>query len=609
MLSSLLDIPLLEGETRPMRSLRRWRRRTLALVVLGSILLFALIVAGFVYAAWLTVQSDHRQEADEYFQRGVVHLGEADDFLHAGEREKAAGRYGLALSEFDYVHQLAPDHPGLEEKTTAARDGLELASRQSTPTPTPTLTPTATPVPIDPDALWRDAQAAYQAGQYDDAISHLRQLQMFKPEYRAADVKDLLYQALRAQGLALLDEDRLNEGLFYLEQAAAIQPLDEEAEQARALAALYVTAVSYWGVDWSQAITQFGDLYRLAPSYRDVAERLFEAHVNYGDQYAGASDWCPAQEQYAAAERVRYDAQVEEKRIAASQGCLAATPTPLPGITGTVVLTPPPIAGFTVGTLAYAAVDPTSGFNALYTFSSSTLTPLQVDVAAGQPSFRPGGGLLAYSSPAGVVGLFVVPPGGGAPQLVHEGAASYPTWSPDGTRIAYATQNESGVWEIFTIPADGSGAPQRIERGWAPVWASSGVLAFSACEDGTNVCGIFLDNPDDPDPPRRLTSDENDVPCSWSPDGQNLAYMSSHGGSWDVLVLNVSGGVAQLTSDPAIDALPAWAPDGSGLAFLSNRDGAWGIYLMRPDGSEQHKLLDLGTADPGWRTGRVAWGW
>jgi len=52
--------------------------------------------------------------------------------------------------------------------------------------------------------------------------------------------------------------------------------------------------------------------------------------------------------------------------------------------------------------------------------------------------------------------------------------------------------------------------------------------------------------------------------------------------------------VRRLTINGANDGLPAWSPDGQHIAFLSDRDGVWALYLMRPDGSEQTKVFDLG---------------
>jgi Tol biopolymer transport system component len=46
-----------------------------------------------------------------------------------------------------------------------------------------------------------------------------------------------------------------------------------------------------------------------------------------------------------------------------------------------------------------------------------------------------------------------------------------------------------------------------------------------------------------------------------------------------------------LTSDPAIEGLPAWSPDGQWVAFVSDAGGNWGIWITRADGSERRQLF------------------
>jgi len=105
---------------------------------------------------------------------------------------------------------------------------------------------------------------------------------------------------------------------------------------------------------------------------------------------------------------------------------------------------------------------------------------------------------------------------------------------------------------------------------------------------------------------RRLTSDNgiNYTPV-WSPDGKQIAYRSTLGGSSDIYLINVDGsGLKNLTgTDNAEEWSPAWSPDGKLIAFQTDRDGNWEIYVMNEDGSDPHNLTNNPADDqmPFWR--------
>ena len=77
------------------------------------------------------------------------------------------------------------------------------------------------------------------------------------------------------------------------------------------------------------------------------------------------------------------------------------------------------------------------------------------------PSWSPDGTRIAFSSsrPGGFPQIFVVAPDGSAMKRLTNGDQidGNPSWSPDGTRIAFDRCCTAGSADIWTVNADGSG--------------------------------------------------------------------------------------------------------------------------------------------------------
>jgi tetratricopeptide (TPR) repeat protein len=522
--------------------------------------------------------------ADEYYERGIAHLME--------------GEYGLARAEFEYVLDLAPDH-------ALARRGLAEAEAAIAMLPTPTVET----YEIAAADLYSIALSYFEDEEWQDAAATLIQLRKVDSQYEPESVEDMLFTSLYNAGMELLGSNRLEEGVFYLDQAEALRPLDDEAVTERDLATRYMSAVGYWGADWESCIESFEELYAIAPDYRDVYERLREAHLAFADSWYLINEMCPAEEYYTRALEMEDDPEVAEKRDDAAEACTVATPSPAGIMAGSNVITLTEIPqGFNYGRLAYPVYNANSRRYDVYAlFADGRLVGMAAD--ADQPCWVWSNGTLGYrdlSTPS--PGLRIIVPGEeGSRPLMTNGGLAWPTFSPDGTQVAYAQQS-GGNWQVVIAPVDGSEEPVVHARGKNPAWGPAGMLAWTGC-DADGYCGIFIDNPADEEPPERKTASINDIGLHWSQDGAWIAYMGNHTGDWEIYRLNVSGQVeGPLGSDPeADDGLPAWAPDGSGIAFVSDRDGIWGIYLMGPNGENPHRILILGPSLPNWTQQRLSW--
>jgi tetratricopeptide (TPR) repeat protein len=622
------------GPAEPRERSTGWQRALIILLMaIGALLVLGLSVGLGGYSGLYQGEQDRRRDrlaqAREHYQKGEAHLEQGTYKLAIAEFEYAleidpnlvearqrideiiaqrylaglqkldTGEYESAIDEFDYILSVDPDH-------AFARQGIEEAQARIAARPTPT--PEFNPEQVIED-LYQQATEQYEAEEWADAAATLTQVRAVDPTYEAQAVADMLFGSLYNAGMALLEEDRFEEGIFYLDQAIALRPDDpasEEAQWERDMAELYMVALGYWGVDWDLCIERFEQLYALAPGYKDVYQRLYGAHVAYGDEWYAVEEMCPAQGQYDLALQLAESAEVMEKRNAAEQVCLVATPAPIEmEDTDVITLTELP-PGFGTGRLAYPSYSADTGYYSVFVLSTDRRI-VRWATGADQPGWMHNNGALGYRNHVSA-GISLLASEGAAPQQLRPGTGlAWPTFSPMGERVAYAAQDASGTWQIYIAPTDGSSEPHVHAQGKWPAWAPNGWLAWTGC-DAAGECGIFIDNPDNEDAPIQLSTSTNDIALSWHPDSGSLIYMANHTGNWEVYRVYTDRRFVQLTDDPASDGLPVWSPDGSKVAFVSDRDGEWGVYLMNADGTNPHIILELGPDLPGWTSQRLSWG-
>jgi Tol biopolymer transport system component len=139
-----------------------------------------------------------------------------------------------------------------------------------------------------------------------------------------------------------------------------------------------------------------------------------------------------------------------------------------------------------------------------------------------------------------------------------------------------------------------------------PAWSPDGQqIAFISTRDGP--FGIYVMGDDGSNPTRLTPPAVNDWLPTWSPDGERIAFGSTRDGNNEIYVMNADGsGQTRITTNAASDWLPAWSPDGGQIAFISDRDGNDEIYVMNADGSGQTRLTTHAAddLDPDWGAAR-----
>jgi Tol biopolymer transport system component len=172
-----------------------------------------------------------------------------------------------------------------------------------------------------------------------------------------------------------------------------------------------------------------------------------------------------------------------------------------------------------------------------------------------------------------------------------------------------AQEPTTGRWQVLQGFADGKSDPIILRDGRTPDWSSDGrIIAFQGTDAEGNNPGIYL-APFGGGEVMRLTNHESDRSPDFSPDGSQLAYMSTRNGNWDIYTISTAGSTPrQITTAPGNDGLPAWSPDGSRIAYVSDADGSWAIYVINASGGTPTKLTDWdGINRPDWLMAQIWW--
>ncbi len=144
-----------------------------------------------------------------------------------------------------------------------------------------------------------------------------------------------------------------------------------------------------------------------------------------------------------------------------------------------------------------------------------------------------------------------------------------PTFSPDGSRIVYAVDND-----LVERTADGQGAETSLLKAdgvtFVTDWSADGrFIVVTSQGKGTGFDLLILPTFGDKKPYTWLKTPFNELNAVFSPDGRYLAYQSNESGRQEIYVQSFPGpgGKWQVSSNGGNQ--PHWRGDGKELFFRS----------------------------------------
>ena len=180
-------------------------------------------------------------------------------------------------------------------------------------------------------------------------------------------------------------------------------------------------------------------------------------------------------------------------------------------------------------------------------------------------------------------------------------------WAPDSKRIAYISASEELTEPPDRFPSQDD--PRVIDR-----IQYKSRTAFSD-KRRTHVWLTAVDKPE----PRQLTSGyAYDHGVTFSPDGDEIAFLSNHepdpdaNNNSDIFAVDLSGQVRQITATKGCEYEPAWSPDGKWIAYTATKRDVTTIdsvaedthvWVISASGSNSRELTgaqDRRARDPRW---------
>ncbi len=231
-------------------------------------------------------------------------------------------------------------------------------------------------------------------------------------------------------------------------------------------------------------------------------------------------------------------------------------------------------------------------------------SPLAGSVGDNTPSFSPDGSQLAFSrmSGQGIEDIYVMRAEGGEPRRLTFDNRDIRDldWTADGREIVFISnrQGDVGLWRVFAS----GGAPERLMTAVGYNIARLSVsrkgdrLAYAQQFLDTNIWRVELagTNQKVSAPTMLISSSKSDSAPQYAPDAKRITFSSDRSGSVEIWACEADGSnPVQLTNFNGPQAgSPCWSPNGRQIAFDARVEGNPDIFVISAEGGRPRRLTE-----------------